>query len=70
MYLHEAIRLVLEEHGNKPMRIEDIAFIINERNLYVSKDGSQTNARLVGWRAVGDVSKGDSPQFEVLIKLR
>ena len=69
MYLHEAIRQVLEEHGNTPTRIEDIADIINQRCLYNRKDGSQIDARQVGWRVVGDVAKGNPPQFEVLIRL-
>ena len=70
MYLHEAIRQVLEERGNASMRIEDIAEIINKRVLYVREDGSSVDARQVGWRAVGDVAKGNPPQFEVLIRLR
>ncbi|PIU22776.1 MAG: hypothetical protein CO103_06585 [Chloroflexi bacterium CG_4_9_14_3_um_filter_45_9] len=64
MYLYEAIRQVLEANGNVPMRIEDIANAINQRGLFV------TDARKVGWRAVGDIAKSTAPQFEVLIRLR
>jgi len=46
------------------MRIEDIANAINQRGLFV------TDARKVGWRAVGDIAKSTAPQFEVLIRLR
>jgi hypothetical protein len=70
MYLHEAIRQVLEERGNAPMRIEEIADIINQQRLYIREDGSQIDARQVGWRAVGDVTKGNPPQFEVVVRLR
>jgi len=70
MYLYEAIRQVLEENGNAPMRIEDIANAVNQKGLFVSRDGSPTDARKVGWRAVSDVAKGRVPQFEVLIRLR
>lgn len=34
MYLYEAIRQVLEENGNVPMRIEDIANAINQRGAF------------------------------------
>jgi len=64
MYLHEAIREVLEESGNRLLTIQEIADRINERRLFV------TDARKVGWRAVGDVVKSTFPLFEVLIRLR
>lgn len=64
MHLHEAIRMVLEESGNTPMTIQEIADCINERQLFI------TDARKVGWRAVGDVVKSTAPHFEVLIRLR
>ena len=70
MYLHEAIKQVLQESGNVPMTIEQIADTINRRHLFVRRDGSPTDARQVGWRAVGDVAKGKPPQFNVLINLR
>ena len=70
MYLHEAIKQVLREHGNEPMSIEDIAEALNQQQLYVRKNGSLPDARQVGWRAVGDVTKGTSPQFDVLVRLR
>ncbi len=70
MYLHEAIIHVLRQHGNTPMRIEDIADAINREHLFVKRDGSQTDARQVAWRAAGDVAKGNPPQFDVLIRLR
>jgi hypothetical protein len=64
MHLYEAIRTVLEESGNTPMTIQEIADRINERQLFI------TDARKVGWRAVGDVSKSTTPLFDVLIRLR
>ena len=70
MYLHEAIKQVLKERGNVPMTIEDIAQAINQRRLYVRKNGLSIDARQVAWRAAGDVSKGNPPQFDVLIRLR
>jgi len=70
MYLHEAIRQVIQEGGNVPMTIEDIASAINRRRLYVKRDGSAVDARQVAWRAAGDVAKGNPPQFDVLIRLR
>jgi len=48
------------------MTIQQIADRINERRLYVSP----TDPRKVAWRAVGDVTKGISPLFDVLIRLR
>jgi len=70
MYLHEAIRQVIQEGGNMPMTIEDIARAINRRQLYVKRDGSAVDARQVALRAAGDVAKGNPPQFDVLIRLR
>jgi len=64
MHLHEAIRVVLQESGNKPMTIQEIADRINERRLF------PTDARKVGWRAVGDVVKSTAPLFEVLVRMR
>ncbi|MFQ5988024.1 MAG: HTH domain-containing protein, partial [Dehalococcoidia bacterium] len=61
MYLHEAITQVLEESGNVPMTMQDIADIISQRRLFVSRDGSPADARKVGWRAVGDVAKSVAP---------
>ena len=38
--LHEAITVVLEEAGEQPMTVREIAEIINARSLYRKKDGS------------------------------
>jgi len=70
MYLYEAIRQVLEENGNVPMRIEDIANAINQKGLYRKKNGCQADPYGVGLRAVSDISKSTKPIFDVLIKLR
>jgi len=70
MYLHEAIRQVIQEGSNVPMTIEDIARAINRRHLYVKRDGSAVDARQVAWRAAGDVIRGKPSQFDVLIRLR
>lgn len=70
MYLHEAIRQVIQEGSNVPMTIEDIARAINQRQLYVKGDGSAVDARQVAWRAAGDVIRGNPSQFGVLIRLR
>ena len=70
MYLYEAIRQVLEENGNVPMRIEDIANAIKQKGLYRKKNGSQADPYGVGLRAVSDISKSTKPIFDVLIKLR
>ena len=37
MKLYEAMIKVLKANGNKPMTIEEIAFAINQQNLYVKK---------------------------------
>ena len=39
--LHEAIMLILQEHDNKWMDIEEIADEINRRNLYSRKKDNQ-----------------------------
>lgn len=70
MFLHEAIRHVLHQQNNTPMRIEDIAEIINRERLYTQRTGTPVNARQVALRAAGDVVKGNPPQFDVLIRLR
>lgn len=70
MRLHEAISVVLRERGNVPMGVEEVAHTINERGLYVKRDGCKTDAYGVGLRAVSDVSKSGAPLFDVLIRLR
>ena len=70
MKLHEAMIKVLKANGNKPMTIEEIAFAINQQNLYIKRDGSRISAYNVGLRAISDISKGTKPVFDVLIKIR
>jgi len=70
MYLYEVMSQVLKAHGNTPMRIEDIAAIINKRRPNLTKARFPVSAHQIGMRAVTDVQKGDPPLFEVLIKLR
>ncbi len=70
MYLYKAIEKVLQNHNNTPMTVEEIASEINRLNLYLKKNGNQTNKWGVGARALSDVSKSQSPMFDVLIKLR
>ena len=70
MYLYEAMREVINTHGNTPMRIEDIANIINKRYPNLTKARFPVSAHQVGMRAVTDVQKGNPPLFEVLIRLR
>ena len=70
MYLYEAINEVLKGHSNTPMRIEDIAAIINKRRPNLTKARFPVSAHQIGMRAVTDVQKGAPPLFEVLIKLR
>ena len=70
MYLYEVMSQVLKAHGNTPMRIEDIAAIINKRRPNLTKAHFPVSAHQIGMRAVTDVQKGDPPLFEVLIKLR
>lgn len=70
MYLHEVISDVLKGHGNTPMRIEDIAAIINKRSPNLTRARFLVSPHQVGMRAVTDVQKGAPPLFEVLIRLR
>jgi len=70
LHLHEAISRVLQESGNKPTSIEQIAKTINEQRLYHKKDGSTVTPWNVGLRAVSDISKSTDPLFEVLVRLR
>jgi hypothetical protein len=70
MYLYEVMSQVLKAHGNTPMKIEDIAAIINKRRPKLTKARFPVSAHQIGMRAVTDVQKGNPPFFEVLIKLR
>jgi hypothetical protein len=70
MYLYEVMSQVLKAHGNTPMRIEDIAAIINKRRPNLTKARFPVSTHQIGMRAVTDVQKGTPPLFEVLIKLR
>ena len=59
MTLHEAMRLVLREHG-EPMAGKDLAAEINRRGLYGQKDGSPVPLNQVHARAsnYGDLFVG------------
>jgi len=70
MYLHEAMSQVLKAHGNTPMRIEDIAAIINRTRPNLARARFPVSAHQIGMRAVTDVQKGAPPLFEVLVRLR
>ena len=70
MYLHEVISDVLRAHGNTPMKIEDIAAIINKRRPNLTRARFPVSDYQIGMRAVTAVQKGNPPLFEVLIKLR
>ena len=45
--LHEAIRLVLQEHGDGWMSVRDLAAEVNARDLYRRKDGAPVEANQV-----------------------
>lgn len=70
MYLYEVMSQVLKAHGNTPMRIEDIAAIINKRRPRLTRARFPVSDYQIGMRAVTDVQKGAPPLFEVLIRLR
>ena len=67
MFLYQAIQQVLQQRGNVPMSTEDIADEINRQGLY---SRGMTNPFRVGFRAIGDIAKGNPPLFDVLIRLR
>jgi len=69
VYLYEAIMKVVEEGGNRPVDIREIAKAINERDLYRKKDGSVVTPWNVGARAIADVSQGPT-HFDVLVRVR
>jgi antitoxin Phd len=48
--LHDAMRLVLREHGGC-LHASDLARLIAERKLYVRKDGYSAPASQLRWRA-------------------
>lgn len=47
MYLHEAIRLVLKDNGNRWMTVKDLANEVNHRRLYRKRDGSNVEANQI-----------------------
>ncbi|MFC1940298.1 HTH domain-containing protein [Chloroflexota bacterium] len=69
MFLYQAIQQVLQQHGNVPMPIEEIAAEINSKGLCTKRDGRPMDALGVGFRAVTDVVNGKPPFFDVLIRL-
>ena len=69
MYLYEAIIKVVEEGGNRPVDIREIAKAINDRGLYHKKDGSVVTPWNVGARGIADVSQGPT-HFDVLVRVR
>ncbi len=70
MFLYQAIQEVLRQKGNVPMTIEDIASEINRQGLYRKRNGAPPYPWTVALRAASDVSKGNPPIFDVLIRLR
>ena len=57
MTLHEALVLILEENGNQPMTVRQLADAVNERGLYRKRDGSsvevnQVHARTSNYEAL------------------
>lgn len=67
MFLYEAIQEVLRQNHNTPMPVEEIASQTNRQGLYST---GMTNPFRVGFRAIGDIAKGNPPLFDVLIRLR
>lgn len=49
--LHEAMALVLREHGNGPLSAREIADEINQRRLYTKRDGSGVEVSQIHARA-------------------
>lgn len=49
--LHEAMALVLREHGNGPLSAREIADEINQRRLYAKRDGSDVEVSQIHARA-------------------
>jgi hypothetical protein len=47
MTLHQALALVLQEHGNEPMTARALADAVNDRGLYRKKDGSAVEVNQV-----------------------
>jgi HB1, ASXL, restriction endonuclease HTH domain len=45
--LHEAIKLVLEEAGNRWMTVRELAEAVNRRGLYRKRDGSSVEANQI-----------------------
>lgn len=70
MYLYEAMREVIEAHGNAAVRVEDVADAINKKRPNLTRARFPVTAHQIGMRAVTDVQKGNPPVFEVLIRLR
>lgn len=70
MYLYEAMSEIIRSQGNAPMRVEDIADIINSRYPNLTRARFPVSAHQVGMRAISDVEEGTPPMFEVLVRLR
>jgi HB1/ASXL restriction endonuclease-like protein with HTH domain len=47
MTLHEALVLILQENGNQPMTVRQLADAVNGRGLYRKRDGSPVEVNLV-----------------------
>ena len=68
--LHEAIVVVLKEGNNEWMEIEAIASAVNERKLYVTKNGQPVTAEHVRARTLTQAYKQQFEQDETKIRLR
>ncbi len=70
MFLHQAIQMVLQQYGKKPLTIQEIAAAINQQQLFREKNGSEVTPRQVALGATSDIAESEFPRFDVLVKLR
>lgn len=70
MFLHQAIQMVLQQHGSKPLSIQGIATAINQQQLFHNEDDSQVTPKQVALSAASHIEESESSVLDVLIKLR
>ena len=68
--LNEAIVVVLKDANNEWTEIEAIANAVNERKLYISKNGQPVTADQVRARTLTQAYKQQFEQDETKIRLR
>jgi hypothetical protein len=68
--LNEAIVVVLNEANNEWMELEAIANAVNERKVYVQKNGQPVTAEQVRARTLTQAYKQQFEQDETKIRLR